>query len=164
MNKQNFSLKFCLKLGKTPKETFAMLVGVYEDQVLVFTIGSLARFREGRESVFDNLRSGKPVTSVSDENIEKLFKKDRQLTLCMTADELHINHESTRQIVTQNLGIRKTCCRFVPHHLTDDHKQERLEASQDFVKRANVTPNFFNCISQNEFLPEGAAKNAGNVN
>ncbi|GFT62500.1 uncharacterized protein TNCV_4600991 [Trichonephila clavipes] len=130
-------------LNRSSAQTSSRWCGVVWN---VFTIGSLARFREGRESVFDNLRSGKPVTSVSDENIEKLFKKDRQLTLCMTADELHINHESTRQIVTQNLGIRKTCCRFVPHHLTDDHKQERLEASQDFVKRANVTPNFFNCI------------------
>ncbi|GFT63220.1 uncharacterized protein TNCV_4747161 [Trichonephila clavipes] len=40
----------------------------------------------------------------------------------------------------------KTCCRLVPHHLNDDQKQKRLEASQDFVETADATSNFLNCI------------------
>ncbi|GFV33160.1 uncharacterized protein TNCV_2768781 [Trichonephila clavipes] len=63
----------------------------------------------------------------------------------MIADKMQINHESERQIVTQNLGMRKTCC-LLSHHLTDDQKQAPLEASLDFVKAADVTPNFLNCI------------------
>ncbi|GFT30391.1 transposable element Tcb1 transposase [Trichonephila clavipes] len=34
MNEQKINLKFCFKLGKTPKETYVMLVRVYEDQSL----------------------------------------------------------------------------------------------------------------------------------
>ncbi|GFU60980.1 hypothetical protein TNCV_3372911 [Trichonephila clavipes] len=50
-----------------------MLVRVYEDQILsVKNNGWFACFREGRDSVYDNPRSGRPVTSVSDENIEKV--------------------------------------------------------------------------------------------
>ncbi|GFV61376.1 hypothetical protein TNCV_445921 [Trichonephila clavipes] len=65
----------------------------------------------------------------------------------MISDELQINRESVRQMVTQNLGILKTSCRLVPHHLTDDQKQVCSEASQDSVE----TPNSLNCIvTENE--------------
>ncbi|GFW68983.1 transposable element Tcb2 transposase [Trichonephila clavipes] len=43
--------------------------------------------------------------------------------MCMIANELQINCESVQQIAIQTLGMRKTCCRFVPHHLIDDQKQ-----------------------------------------
>ncbi|GFU18379.1 hypothetical protein TNCV_1980641 [Trichonephila clavipes] len=42
--------------------------------------------------------------------------------------------------------MRKTSCRFVPHHWIDDQKQARLEVSQDFVERSDATPKFLNCI------------------
>ncbi|CAL1274183.1 unnamed protein product [Larinioides sclopetarius] len=89
------------------------------------------------------------ATSVSDENSEKMRKlitKDRRLTVRMIADELQINLESVQQIVSQNLGMRKTCCLLVPHHLTDDQKQAHLQASQDFVETADAPPNFLNFI------------------
>ncbi|GFS49751.1 hypothetical protein TNCV_4344461 [Trichonephila clavipes] len=59
----------------------------------------------------------------------------------MITYELQINRESLREIVTQNLGMRKTRCRLMSHHLTDDQKKARLEASDDFVEMKDVTPN-----------------------
>ena len=93
MNEQKINLNFCFKRGKKPKETHAMLVRVHEDQTLSMkcVYQWFARFREGQESVFDNPRSGRPATSVSDENIEKVEKlitKDRRLTARIIADEL----------------------------------------------------------------------------
>ncbi|GFT97769.1 transposon Ty3-G Gag-Pol polyprotein [Trichonephila clavipes] len=74
VNEQKIHLKFCLKLGKTPKETYAMLVRVSEDQALSIkcVYEWFARFPESRESVSDNSHSGRLVISVSDENIEKV--------------------------------------------------------------------------------------------
>ncbi|GFS82193.1 hypothetical protein TNCV_250381 [Trichonephila clavipes] len=82
-----------------------MLVRVHEDQALSVkcVYEWLALFPEGRESASDKTRSGRPVTSFSDENTEKVRKlitKDRRLIVCMIADELQINLESMRQIVT----------------------------------------------------------------
>ncbi|GFV84708.1 hypothetical protein TNCV_4296901 [Trichonephila clavipes] len=59
-----------------------------------------------------------------EKTFRKLITKDRGRII---ADKLQINRESLRQIVTLNLGMRKTYCRLVPHHLTDD--QKHLEAS-----------------------------------
>ncbi|GFX93915.1 uncharacterized protein TNCV_3412781 [Trichonephila clavipes] len=67
-----------------------MLIRVYEDQSLSMkrVYEWFARFREGRESVSDNHRSGRLVTSISDENIEKMSKlimKDRRSAVAMIA-------------------------------------------------------------------------------
>ncbi|GFW30025.1 uncharacterized protein TNCV_1593431 [Trichonephila clavipes] len=90
MNEQKINLKFCFKLGKTPTETYSMLVRVCEDQALSIkcVYGWCACFWKGRESVFDNPRSERLAISVSDENIEKVNKlvmKDRHLTVRMVA-------------------------------------------------------------------------------
>ncbi|GFT83550.1 hypothetical protein TNCV_4866171 [Trichonephila clavipes] len=84
---------FGQQLGKTPTETNLMLVRAYEDQALsrkcVFE--GFIRFREGRGSVSDKRRNGKPAASVSDENIEKMSKlitKDRRLTVCIITGRL----------------------------------------------------------------------------
>ncbi|GFX62678.1 vacuolar protein sorting-associated protein 13C [Trichonephila clavipes] len=84
-----------MQLGKTPKESYARMVHVYEYQALSMkcVYEWFACFREGRESVPDKARTGSPVTSISDENIEKgreLITKDRRLSVRMTA-ELKIN-------------------------------------------------------------------------
>ncbi|GFT48889.1 hypothetical protein TNCV_2771061 [Trichonephila clavipes] len=53
-------------------------------------------FSKSKESVSDNPRSGRRVTFLCDENIEKVRKlitRDRHLTVRMIADELQINHE-----------------------------------------------------------------------
>ncbi|GFT52946.1 uncharacterized protein TNCV_1460461 [Trichonephila clavipes] len=73
MNEQKIHLKFCFKFGKTPTETYSMLIRVYEDQALSmkFVFEWFSRFRGGRESVSDKPRSERPATSVSDENVEK---------------------------------------------------------------------------------------------
>ncbi|GFX21895.1 hypothetical protein TNCV_2311731 [Trichonephila clavipes] len=56
------------ELGKTLKETYAILVRVHEDQALSMkcVYQWYTRFREGRESVSDKTRSGKPVTLTKD--------------------------------------------------------------------------------------------------
>ncbi|GFW47888.1 protein GVQW3 [Trichonephila clavipes] len=101
MKEQKINLKFCFKLGKIPKETYAKLVRVHEDQTLFMkcVYEWFTRFREGQESVSDKTRSGGTASFVSDENIKKVRKaimKDRRSTVSMIADELQINCESVR--------------------------------------------------------------------
>ncbi|GFW51308.1 hypothetical protein TNCV_3254371 [Trichonephila clavipes] len=63
----------------------------------------------------ENLVSGRLVTCISDESIEKVRKLiilDSQLTVLMKVDEMQIKRKSVRQIITLNLGMRKTCYRY----------------------------------------------------
>ena len=55
------------------------------------------RFSEGRESVTDEERSGRPATSRTEENIAKgrqIVRENRQLTVRSMAEQVNINRET----------------------------------------------------------------------
>jgi hypothetical protein len=68
------NVKFCVKLKKSPSETLEMLKSVYGESAMsksnVFKWHK--RFREGREDVNDDERSGAPVTKRTDGNVSKI--------------------------------------------------------------------------------------------
>ena len=87
-----------------------------------------ARFRDGREDMKDDARSGRPSTARTDKNVESdrcLLTEDRCNTLQVIADCLNIGMETVHRIVTEDLETRKICMRFVPHALTTKQKQEQ---------------------------------------
>ena len=64
------------------------------------------RFKEGREQVEDDRRSGRPSTSRTDENVERVRQKvrsDRRFTVRIIADELGMNSERVWRIITEDL-------------------------------------------------------------
>jgi len=65
---QRACTKFCVKLGRNGVETFEMLRTAFGEQCLscacIFELHK--RFKEGRDSVDDNPRSGRPTTSKTD--------------------------------------------------------------------------------------------------
>lgn len=71
---QRVAIKFCFKAGKNATETVEMINLAYGDEALtrsnVFRWYGL--FRDGRNEVEDNPRSGRPSTSRTDENIENV--------------------------------------------------------------------------------------------
>ena len=80
-------------------------------------------------------------TARTDENVETvhhLLTEDRRTTLQMIADRLNICKETVHRIVTEDLGRRKICARFVPHALTTEQKQERVVYCQDFLLMGHV--------------------------
>jgi ABC-type branched-subunit amino acid transport system ATPase component len=73
-----------------------MLVQVYGDNALKKTAvyKLITHFSEGRESVSDKERSGRPATSRTEENIAKvhqIVRKNRHLTVRSIAEQANIN-------------------------------------------------------------------------
>jgi len=98
--------------------------------------GWYVRFRDGREDVKDDARSGRPSTARTDKNVESvhcLLTNDHRTTLQVIADRLNIGKETVHQIVTEDLGKRKICTRFVPHALATEQKQEHVVYCQDLL-------------------------------
>ena len=62
----------------------------------------MKRFSEGRESVTDEERSGRPATSRTEENIVKIHqivRESRQLTVRGIVEQVNIDRETVRKIV-----------------------------------------------------------------
>jgi transposase len=66
------------------------------------------RFKEGRDDVKDDERSGRPRTRRTDENVEKVRKlvcTDVPLSLRMMARKLNLHIGTLKEILTEDLGV-----------------------------------------------------------
>ena len=116
---QRCVINFCVKHGVTGIETFHKLKQAYGEHALsrsqVFKW--LKAFSEGRESIKDEPRSGRPSTSKTEYNVEivgTLVRSDRRLTVRMIASELNLSHTTVHQILTGELDMKQLCAKFVP--------------------------------------------------
>ena len=81
-------------------------------------------FSEGRESVTDEERSGRPATRRTEENIAKILqtvRENRGLTIRSIAEQVNIDRETVRKILTEDLDMRKVCAKMVPKDLFTRH-------------------------------------------
>ena len=86
-------------------------------------------FSEGRTIVEDEQRSGRPSTTRTSDNtarVRELVRSDRRLTVNMTADEVNVNREAVRRILSEELGMRKICAKMVARNLTKQQRDARV--------------------------------------
>ena len=74
-------------------------------------------FSEDRNIGEDEQRSGRPSTTRTSDNtarVRELVRSDRRFTVQMNADEVNVNREAVRRILTEELGIRKISHKLDP--------------------------------------------------
>ena len=143
---QQINLKVLVRLGKTPTEALKLLQEIYSDDTMSSTrlFEWHRRFKEEREKVEDDHRSGRPSASRTDENVERVRQKvrsDRRLTVRMRADELGMNSERVWRIIMEDLGMRKICAKMVPWLLNEGQKERRVQVCQDILEQLETEPN-----------------------
>ena len=100
---QRMNIKFCGKISKSASETLALLTVAYGEYAMkkssVFEWYSW--FKEEREDVQDDPRSGQPKTQSTGENVDRvqtLVRSDRILGVRVIAEELNMNRETVRRL------------------------------------------------------------------
>ncbi|KAG5316946.1 SETMR methyltransferase, partial [Pseudoatta argentina] len=128
-------IRYLIWKGKTPVEVYNEVKTAYGDKGMNRTsvFKWCREFKNGRTSVHDDQRSGRP-SILTDDIVEKI--EDRRLTV----DELsamfpQISRSLLHETITETLGYRKLSARWVPKQLTDQHKLNRVEAGQEFLRR-----------------------------
>ena len=148
---QRANIKFCFKLGKTFTETLELMRQVYGDDCLSRTQVFMwyGRFKDGRENINDDPKSGRPKTATTDELVEKvreIIAIDSNVTCRMLAEEFGVSKDTIYDILTKNLNRRKVCARFVPHKLMEDQEKALVEHCKDVIKMAKRKPKFLDSI------------------
>ena len=95
-------------------------------------------FKNGRDSVENEPRTGRPSTSQTDDKVQRVrevLNSDGRLSARMIADRIGIDTMTVHTIITENLAMRKICAELVPKVLTDDQKKT---ASQRFLNPLTV--------------------------
>ena len=92
------------------------------------------RFHDGREDVEDDERPGRPRTSTTYENVEKVIEmamNDRHSTFREVADDVGISISSCHEIFSNVLGMKRVAAKFFPKLLNFEQKQRRTEVAQE---------------------------------
>lgn len=106
-------------------------------------------FREGREDVNDEARSGRPSTSLTEENVTRvreLLNTDRRMSVRMMGEQLNLPKTVVHEIVSEKLGMRKICAKLVPKVLTDAQKANRVETCQELKQLCEDNPSFLDNV------------------
>lgn len=148
---QRVCLKFCVANEISCAESLKMLEKAYGESVLSKTRAYewYKAFKEGREVVDDLPRSGRPSTSTTDDNIDKvkeIVMENRHASLREMAQDLDMSHESVRTVLVDVLGMRRVAARLVPKELNFLQKEHRKQVAEDMLERANSDPTFIKRI------------------
>lgn len=84
-------------------------------------------FKDGRENIKDDPRSGRPITTLTEDNIElvrEIIDDNPYATYVEIEVQTSLSPPTIYSIIHEHLGLRKVASRYVPHNLTQKNKQE----------------------------------------
>lgn len=98
----------------------------------------LESFRDGRRSVEDLPRAGRPISAITPEYIrivEEAVVEDPHVSIEELAQLSGISEGTVHTILHERLGRRKICSRWVPHLLNTAQQAERVELAQSLLNK-----------------------------
>lgn len=133
-------IKFLTKENESAKNIHERMAKVYGDECpsMATVYRWHSEFKRGRDSAEDDVRSGRPTTSTTDENadtVHDLIMTDRRLTIEMMAEILDISFGSVWTIIHEHLDMRKVCAQWVPKILRKAEMNSRVELAKQFLSK-----------------------------
>jgi histone-lysine N-methyltransferase SETMAR len=142
MSKENFRfyIKVRTALDVQARVIHDELYSVYGDQAPgLSTVERWSKlFREGREELEDEGRSGRPISETTPQNIEQirlLIDDDPYLTIEEIQEETGFSYGTIQRILTTHLNLRKITARYVPKELTDLQRAERVRICKENLEK-----------------------------
>lgn len=128
------------KWGLTYKDSHENLTSVFGalSPSLATVCYWFREFKRGRSDVKDESRPGRPPTAVTPENVIKvewLIKESRNITHREIQDELKIGSRAVSTILHDHLQVRKVSSRWIPHFLTQEQKDRRVDWCKFMLKK-----------------------------
>ena len=151
-----YYIKIRVILGINPKTIFEELTQASAPDAPSYSMVKnwTERFREGREDVSDDRRSGRPISVLTIENTEcvrQVIEDDYHSTYEDIIDTTNLSRGTVERIIHDHLKMRKVVSRLVARQLTDEPKQKRLQiCRQNLEKFRNGTWRIGDIITDDE--------------
>ncbi|KAJ8960500.1 hypothetical protein NQ318_013784 [Aromia moschata] len=97
----------------------------------------------------DDPRPGRRSTSKTDESIEnigKLIREDRRLSIRGLAEITGIDKECVRQVLHESFNMRKVCAKIVPKLLTPEEKESRMNICAEILNNIDTDPGLLDTV------------------
>ena len=140
ISEQRVYCKIRAQFGFPPTEIHADLQIVYGNGALKYAaVCKWVRcFNDGRESIENDPRVGRPVSVLTEKNIatvKTLIEEDTRYIVQEIEELSGIHSSSVLKILRERLGLRKICACWVPHLLTDEQKQSRVRHALQVIEK-----------------------------
>jgi hypothetical protein len=109
------------------------------------------RFSDGRASLMDDKREGRPSFKTSDvvkNEVCDVIDGHRCFAVREVADKCAISKTKVHEILVQELHMNRIYARWVPRMLSEENMTNRTEASRQFIRK----------FSQSYSYPEHSGK------
>ena len=133
-------IRFLSAEGVKPSEVYRRMSAQYGSSCLnqrnVYKW--IKRFKEGRTSIKDEPRQGRPSevnTPEKQQAVNDLVLAERRLTVEEIAQQLDISTRTAHHIILEVLKFSNVSCCWVPKMLTPEYKQNRLDISRNPLDR-----------------------------
>ena len=143
MHKTNiqFYILIILKPGVNAKQIHQELCDAWDKGCVSYTTVTewIQRFNQGRTSVEDHPRSGRPVAETTDSNIEvirALIDENPHISIRYMVFETGLSYGTINRIIHDDLKLKKLCGRWIPHQLTGKNKQQRVQICQENLAKS----------------------------
>ena len=118
----------CTEISKELKNAYLDSAPSYD-----FVAKWVRLFKAGRDNLKDDLRSGRPVTSLTQENIQlvrDIIEDNPYVTYTEIEAQTSLYPPTIHSIIHDHLRLRKVASRYIPHELTLKNNQERVRICQ----------------------------------
>jgi transposase len=133
---QRAVVRFYTLKGVKSKKICMKLTAVYGTESLALATVKKwrLRFSQGRRDLFDDPRSGRPLTHDLSQAISSMLE-ERPFSSCkMLCRHFRIGKAMCLRILHDSLGLKKLHLRWVPHTLSANQKSERVTYSRLLAK------------------------------
>ena len=91
------------------------------------------RFRNGRVSTSDNTRTGRPEIENLPEKVSKRLEEQPFASANSLAHDLKVSYGCIYNVLTNHLQLKHYVTKWVPHKLTQENKNKRIEYSTNML-------------------------------
>ena len=99
--------------------------------------GWVSYFKEGRSSVKDQARPGRPVSATFENDfatvVQSIVQQDSRYTVEEISDLSSLSSPYIFTILKEKLKLQKICARWIPHLLAPEQKKDHVEKASESV-------------------------------
>lgn len=120
------------KLGLNAREIHKEMCDAWGDSCVSYPTVTewIRRFKDGRTSLEDDPRVGRPVTEATDRNIaivRAFIDENPHISIRYIVFETGLSYGNVSRIIHDDLKLKKLCARWIPHELTEQGKEQRVD-------------------------------------
>lgn len=148
---QRICIKFCVANEINFTQTLDMLRKAFPEDALSRTrvFEWHKAFKQGREAVVDDPRSGRPSTSTDEDHVAQvkaLVLDNRRMSVRELAAEVGISKTQCHVILTDILDMKRVASRMVPKTLNILQREHRKMVATEMLANVDSDPNFMKRI------------------